>query len=254
MLKVFVIEDERPAMDHLVKSLKQVDETINIVSTAGSVKESIEWLNNHPAPDLIFMDIQLNDGLSFNIFRHCRITSPVIFVTAYDQYTMDAFSNNGIDYLLKPLDERKLEQSINKYKNLSRHFLHDYASLVDYLNNQQVSFNKKTRIIVKRGNEYQTIMLDDVVYFYTENKIVFLISKDNKKFMVNKNLGELEEELDKHRFFRVNRQCIVNVDYIKKFKPIDRSKLTIELTLPTQEEIIISQENAGIFKEWISKV
>lgn len=252
MLKVLIIEDEGPALERMLIQFKQLELPIQVLANTTSVRESIAWLQSHPSPDLIFMDVQLNDGLSFNIFLHCQITAPVIFVTAYDQYITEALSNNGIDYLLKPLEDHKLQQAIQKYLALRTHFLQDYSALIQHFTSQ--AQQPRNRIVVKRGNEYQTVLLDDVVYFFTEHKLVYLVNRENKKFMVNKTLTELDGTLDKRRFFRANRQCIINIDHVHKFRTTDRSKIHIELSLPAHEEIIISQENATQFKEWVGQV
>lgn len=251
-MKVMIIEDEAPALEKMLNQLSRLDNTLQIVATTTSVRESIAWLQSNPSPDLIFMDVQLNDGLSFHIFLHCRITTPVVFVTAYDQYITEALSNNGIDYLLKPLEDQQLVQSIAKYKKLRSHFLEDYSTLVRQVSAQLQA--PRSRIVVKRGNEYQAVLLSDVVYFYTEHKLVYLITRENKKFVVNKTLTELDCILDKGRFFRANRQYIINIDHILRFRTTERSKIHIELNLSSHEEIIISQENAAQFKEWVGQI
>jgi DNA-binding LytR/AlgR family response regulator len=252
MYNVLIIEDEKPALESLRQELALIDANIQISAATESVAESIAWLQEHKMPDLIFMDIQLTDGLSFNIFEAVKITCPVIFTTSYNDYMMKAFEYNGIDYLLKPIDREKLVHALNKYKALQHYFLENYRSLLDFLNNQE---KKRSRILVKRGIEYQSIRTENIVYFFTEHKLVFLVDKENKKFMADvSNLTELESELDKEAFYRANRKFIVNVNYIKKFKPLEKSKLSVELTLPLDEEIIVSQENASNFKRWVSGV
>jgi len=198
------------------------------------------------------MDVQLSDGPSFNIFKSTTITCPVIFTTAYDKYLTQAFEYNSIDYILRPIDQEKLKGAMKKYKSLQQHFLGNYSSLFSYLNGQD---KKKTRIIVKRGVEFQAIRTEDIVYFFTEHKLVFLVDKDNRKYMAEaNNLAELEEELDNNQFYRANRKYIVNANYIKRFKPLERSKISVEMTLPLDEEIVVSQENSGAFKKWISEL
>ena len=174
------------------------------------------------------------------------------FTTAYDKYLTQAFEYNSIDYILKPIDQEKLKGAMKKYKSLQQHFLGNYSSLFNYLNGQD---KKKTRIIVKRGVEFQAIRTEDIVYFFTEHKLVFLVDKDNRKYMAEaNNLAELEEELDDNQFYRANRKYIVNANYIKRFKPLERSKISVEMTLPLDEEIVVSQENSGAFKKWISEL
>jgi DNA-binding LytR/AlgR family response regulator len=251
-MKVLIIEDEKPAFENLVEELLQTDENIQTISTCSSVGESIKWLNNNQQPDLILMDIQLSDGLSFNIFKSCNITCPIIFTTAYDKYLTQAFDYNSIDYLLKPIAQNKLRTAIRKYKNLQTHFVNNHSALFDYLNNHD---KKRSRVIVKKGLEFQTVRLEDVAYFFTEHKLVFLVDKDNRKYLADKNnLSDLEEELDKKYFYRANRKYIINANFIKRFKPLERSKISVELILTVNEEIIVSQENAASFKKWIGEI
>jgi DNA-binding LytR/AlgR family response regulator len=251
-MKVLIIEDEKPAIENLVEELMQIDESFQVVGTCDSVQESIQWLTSNPQPDLIFMDIQLSDGLSFNIFKSCTVTCPIVFITAYDKYLTQAFDYNSIDYLLKPINPDKLKNAIRKYKNLQNYFVNNHSALIDYLNNHE---KKKSRILVKRGMEFQAVKVEEVVYFFTEHKLVFLVDKENRKYLAEKsNLSELEEELDKNLFYRANRKYIINANYVKRFKPLDRSKLSVELQLPLTEEIIISQENSSAFKRWISEM
>jgi len=251
-MKVLIIEDEKPALENIIDCLKNADEQIKIIGTLNSVQTSINWLNENPLPDLVFMDIQLSDGLSFNIFKQANITCPVIFTTAFDHYMTKALDYNSIDYLLKPIDCNRLNNTIKKYKNLQSHFVNNYSSLLDYFNHQQ---KKRSRVVVKKGLEFQTIKLEDIAYFFTEHKVVFVVDKDCKKFLAEINtLAELEEELDESMFFRVNRKYIVNANYINRYKPVDKSKISVELSVPVNEEIIISQENASTFKKWISEI
>jgi DNA-binding LytR/AlgR family response regulator len=256
-MKVLIVEDERPASENLVEELQAIDDDIDVVAGCNSVDETVRWLNRNPHPDLILMDIQLSDGLSFNIFKACEVTCPVIFTTAYDKYLTQAFEYSSIDYLLKPISQDKLKNAIKKYKALRNHFVnsHELASshpsLPDYLSNQD---RKRSRILVRKGVEFQAVRVEDAGYFFTEHKLIFLVDKENRKYMAEKsNLSELEEELDKNIFYRANRKYIINANYIKRFKPLEKSKISVELVLPVNEEIIISQENSANFKKWIAQ-
>ena len=258
-MKVLIVEDERPAFENMVEELQSIDENINVIGGCNSVDESIRWLNKNPQPDLILMDIQLSDGLSFNIFKACKITCPVIFTTAYDKYLTQAFEYSSIDYLLKPISQDKLKNAIRKYNTLRNHFVNSqehptngHSTLPDYLGNHD---RKRSRILVKKGVEFQAVRVEDTGYFFTEHKLIFLVDKDNRKYMAEKsNLSELEEELDKNIFYRANRKYIINANYVKRFKPLERSKISVELVLPVNEEIIISQENSASFKKWIGEI
>ncbi|HLX91759.1 MAG TPA: LytTR family DNA-binding domain-containing protein [Puia sp.] len=250
-MKVLIIEDEKPAYENLVQEMLQIDENMQVIAACTSVNESIKWLDANEPPDIIFMDIQLSDGHSFDIFKHCTVTCPVIFITAYDKYLTEAFDYNGIDYLLKPVSQQKLTVSIRKYKNLRSHFVNNHSALMDFLYQYD---RKKSLIVVKKGLAFQMIRIKDVAYFYTEHKLVFLVDKSNSKYIADKNnLSELQEELDEAVFYRANRKYIINANYLKSFKSFER-KVSVELTIPTREEILVSQENIVSFKKWINDV
>jgi DNA-binding LytR/AlgR family response regulator len=256
-MKVLIVEDERPASENLVEELQAIDDNIDVVAGCNSVDETVRWLNKNPQPDLILMDIQLSDGLSFNIFKACEVTCPVIFTTAYDKYLTQAFEYSSIDYLLKPISQDKLKNAIKKYKTLRNHFVNNQ----DHFTNGQIAAEYspghdrvRSRILVRKGVEFQAVRVEDTGYFFTEHKLIFLVDKENRKYMAEKsNLSELEEELDKNVFYRANRKYIINANYIKRFKPLERSKISVELVLPVNEEIIISQENSASFKKWIAQ-
>jgi two-component system LytT family response regulator len=246
-MKVLIVEDEKPASENLIEELQAIDDKIDVVADCYSVDETVRWLSNNPQPDLILMDIHLSDGLSFNIFKACEVTCPVIFTTAYDKYLAQAFEYSSIDYLLKPISQDKLKNAIRKYKTLRNHFVSNRDQVPNPL-------RKRSRILVRKGVEFQTVRVEDAGYFFTEHKLIFLVDKDSRKYMAEKNnLSELEEELDKNIFYRANRKYIINANYIRRFKPLERSKISVELTLPVNEEIIISQENAASFKKWIAQ-
>lgn len=251
-MKLLLIEDEIPALENLKLCINSLDNTIEIAGTATSVSGSLSWLKNNMVPDLILMDIQLSDGLSFYILKDGEIKCPVIFITAFDKYILEAFEYNCIDYLLKPIECNKLANALNKYKSLKYHFINNYASIIDYL---QYGKKNKSRIIVKKGSEFLSLKLEDIIYFFTEHKLVFAVDKDNRKFLCEMNsLTDFEEILDEKTFFRANRKYIVNANYITKFKSIDKSKISVDLFLPVNEEIIVSQENAASFKKWINTI
>jgi len=248
MLNTIIIEDERSASQNLVNALMNIEPDIHVAAQLFSVKESIEYFLREPEADLIFCDVQLEDGLSFEIFSRAEIRTPVIFITGYDQFVMNAFEYNGIDYLLKPVCEDELKKSIIKYHKLEKHFNNQSSlnNLVQYVS------RKRTRFIVKKGLENISLRLEDIVFFFTENKVVYVVDKWNKKYIADKNLGELEEDLDRAIFFRANRQYIVNINFIKGFKSYEKVKLQVDLNLPELNYcIIISQETAPAFRKWM---
>lgn len=252
MLNAIIIEDEKPAMEALIRTLSQVSTDLNIKARLGSVKESIEYLANQPEADIIFSDVQLSDGLSFDIFSHTGVRIPVIFITGYDDYMMMAFENNGIDYLLKPVDKSDVEKALIKYSKLKDHFAHTAAFVPVENLIKFISQHKKTRLLVKKGLENIALKLEDIVLIYTQNKLVYVIDSCAKKYITDKTLSELEMELDPSTFFRVNRQYIVNINYVKSFKSFEKVKLLLDITIPEiNHSIVISQETAPAFRKWM---
>jgi DNA-binding LytR/AlgR family response regulator len=249
MINAIIIEDERPAQETLVSTLSTIAPDVNVVARLSSVQESINYLATQPAADLIFSDVQLGDGLSFEIFNQSGIRIPVIFITGYDEFMLNAFEYNGIDYLLKPVDKESLNKALNKYRMLEKHFTNhnSISNLLDYLGN-----HKKKRMMVKKGLENISLRLEDIVLYYTENKVVYVIDRAGKKYLADKNLAELEEELDSTIFFRANRQYIININFVRGFKSYEKVKLMVDLTLPElNHPIIVSQEMAPQFREWM---
>lgn len=216
-----------------------------------SVKEGIEYFKKLPLVDIIFSDVQLPDGLSFEIFTESQIKTPVIFTTGYDKFMLSAFESNGIDYLLKPIGNEALRKALSKYKMLEKHFALQNNSLKNFLQ----LFGSKTnkRIIAKKGVENISIKHENIVIFYSENKVVYVIDNNNKKFITDKTLSELEAELDSSIFFRANRQYIINLNFVRSYKSYDKVKIKVDLMIPENNHfIIVSQIGAPHFRKWIS--
>lgn len=250
MKNAIVIEDEKAVAQNLLTTLKEVAPDIQVKAILETVQESIDYLGQHPEADIIFCDVQLTDGLSFSIFNEVKIDVPIIFITGYDKFMLNAFEYNSIDYLLKPVCREDLQKALEKYKRLEQHFTQT-SVLSNFL--QHFNQQKKTRLLVKKGLENISLLLEDVVLFFTENKIVYVIDKSGRKYLADKNLADLETELDNKTFFRVNRQFIVNINFIRSFKTYERVKLQIELTVSELNYfIIVSQETAPFFRKWIA--
>jgi two-component system, LytTR family, response regulator len=250
-MKILIVEDEKPAARQLEEEIKKIDEYIELVGICDSVNDTIYWLQTNPLPDLIMMDIHLPDGLCFNIFKTVPLACPVIYITAYDKYFTEAFECNSIDYLLKPISDVSLRNAIKKYKSLQTHFVQNHVSLTEYLNNVE---RAKSRILVRHGTDFQMVKVQDIAYFYTEHKLIFLVDRTNRKFLAEKNnLTDLENELDDKSFYRANRKYIINANFLKKFKPVENGKIQLELSLPTNEVIIVSKDNSISFKKWITE-
>ena len=251
-MKAIIIEDERPAAEKLQKAIQKADPSIEVVAVTNSVHSSVEWLQQNPQPDLLFMDIELGDGLSFKIFDEVNITSPVIFCTAYDEYWQEAFEHNSIDYLLKPVRQDKLETALNKYDKLKQHFAASLQQLQQWCRHPGENGYKK-RFLVKRGTDYISIKTSDIAYFYAAHKLVCMVDNKNQKFILDQSLAEIEKQLDPSQFYRVNRKYFVQQNAIKKIKTYPKSKLQLELEPAINDEIIISQENVAAFKQWMGQ-
>jgi DNA-binding LytR/AlgR family response regulator len=246
-MKVLIIEDELLAQAKLETMLQSIDSSIQIVGKLASVKESITWLMKNVTPDVAFVDIQLSDDHSFEIFRKYPIHFPVVFTTAYDKYLLDSFEFNSIDYLLKPISADKLKRSLLKLKKLEQHFI---QGNILKLMTQQPSPTSQKRIVVKKGAEFIALTLEDIAYFFTEHRIVFVKDFNGRQFIIDKNLSEIEADMDNKQFYRINRKFITNINAIEKFKS-DNGKIRIFLKPEIKEDVHISKETAPDFRKWI---
>ena len=245
-MRVLIIEDELPARARLEDILKRLDPDTFVAAHLGSVKETLRWLEINEDPDVAFVDIQLSDDHSFEIFRKHPVNFPVIFTTAYDKYILESFEFNSIDYLLKPITEERVKLSLDKLKILEKHFS---QGNIDRL----IKFERpKNRIVGKKGTEFIALSLDDVAYFFTEHKIVFVRDFSGRQLILDTTLTELEESLDRQKFFRLNRKIIAHYKSIIKFKP-DSGRIRIFLTPELREEVHVSKETAPAFRSWIKR-
>jgi len=251
-MKTVIIEDEKLAQERLEKLLNEVDPSIQVIAKLTSVENSIQWLKKNK-PDLIFLDIQLEDGLSFEIFKKVEFDTPIIFTTAYDQYAIKAFKLNSIDYLLKPIRKDELRESINKYKNIKSSYLHDFEDLFKSIANKEVSYKK--RFLIQYGQKIKKVETVDVAYFYAQEKNVFLTTFNNSTYPVNFTLEKLLEVLDPEKYFRINRKMIINFDSIKNMIPFSKSRIKLELNPPEPKEVeaLVSVERSPSFKGWLDK-
>jgi two-component system, LytTR family, response regulator LytT len=250
-MNILVIEDEQLAQERLQLLIKAYDSSINIVGCLESVEETVNWLNTKPHPDLILLDIHLSDGQSFEIFKRTQTQKPIIFITAYENYAVDAFRLFSIDYILKPVTAEALAAAINKYKSLSDIFTPaDYRLLMEQLKDT-ASTNYRNRFLAKVGQRLFFIPAGDVAYFAADNKIVFLIDREGNRFVINSTMEKLETELNPKDFFRLNRKIIIHADAIDQIKPCHSNRLKLQLKgVPATEEIIISRERVSEFKQW----
>ena len=246
MINVIIIEDEQPAIEKLKKILLESGEIINIVKILGGVEESVNWLSNHPAPDLIFMDIQLNDGICFEIFEAIKITVPIIFTTAYDAYAIRAFSVNSVDYLLKPIDPELLRNSLNKYKE---HYLSGKTDQINHMINEMpVKF--KSRFLIKTGVHFKSVSVTDIESFFIQERSIFLTTKDGKTLDIDYSLDQLEKMVNPEDFFRVNRNYLINTDFIKDMIGYSGNRIKVKMLYGTYlEPIVVSRERVIAFKQ-----
>ncbi|MEZ4830239.1 MAG: LytTR family DNA-binding domain-containing protein [Bacteroidia bacterium] len=251
MLKVLVIEDEHLAARRLIRLLKEIEPEIQILATLDSVKTSVEWLEGNQA-DLIFLDIHLADGNSFSIFDQIRVTTPVIFSTAYDQYAIRAFKVNSVDYLLKPIEKEELAQSIAKFKEARKPAADlNLTALAETLLGKARPVYQK-RFMVTTGEKIKSVPVEEVAYFFGQQKYVFLITRDNRRHIIDSTLSQLEETLDPAKFYRINRQFIIAYDAIVNMVAYSKSRVKVELDPPSDIEAIVSIEKSKSFKDWLN--
>jgi len=247
-----IIEDEKPAARLLQRKLQKLNIDVGVM--LHSVEESMEWFSKNEHPDLIFLDIQLSDGLSFEIFEKIDIKSAVIFTTAYDEYALKAFKLNSIDYLLKPIDEDDLEVALSKFKtrfpNENAPVNLDFEQIKKMFQNP-FEKNFKTRFTVKIGQHLKVISIDEIECFFSENKGTYIHTFDNRNYLIETTLEVLEQELDSKNFFRISRKFIVPLKSIKEIVLYSNSRLKVILPTYNEDEVIVSREKVSDFKDWI---
>jgi two-component system LytT family response regulator len=250
-MKILLIEDEAAAARRLEKMLHELLPEAAIQARLDSVENTVLWLQNNPAPDLILLDIHLADGASFEIFEHVKVTAPVIFTTAYDEYALRAFQANAVDYLLKPIKTNELAAALDKYKRFFA--APDYADLLRALRQREAVPDYLRRMLIRLGNSMKLVNVDDAAYFYTKDKITFVVTRSNgKRFPVDYPLDKLETLLDPAVFFRINRQFIVQVTAIREMHPYSKSRVKVDLDPPTDLETVVSTERSAEFKRWLA--
>ena len=253
-MKVIIIEDEAPAFRRFQKILEEVDPTIEIVEVLDSVESSVEWMKTNTLPDLIFMDIQLSDGISFEIFDQVEVTKPVIFTTAYNEYMLKAFRVNSIDYLLKPIKPKELKGALDKLKSLQKALGSAMPSLNlnEVIQSIKLTEKKyKSRFLIKQGDNLLVIRTNEIAYFYTKHGVVHLVTKTGKTHLTDFTLDDLEQQLDPLDFFRANRQVFLSLSAIKMVHRYHKGKLLVEVEPDYSETLIVSSEKSSSFKSWL---
>jgi DNA-binding LytR/AlgR family response regulator len=250
-MNVIIIEDEKPSARRLQRMLNVLD--VDAKTMLHSVEESITWFQNNEHPDLIFLDIQLSDGLSFEIFEAIEIKSAIIFTTAYDEYALQAFKLNSIDYLLKPIDEEELAEAVNKYKERlpnKQTVTLDFNDIKKLLVNP-IDREYKKRFSIKVGQHLKLINIEDIECFYSENKGTYLHTKEGRNYLLDTTLEQLEDELEPHTFFRINRKFFININAIKDMVSYTNSRLQIKLNSYKEQDVIVARERVKAFKSWL---
>ncbi|NOQ28434.1 MAG: response regulator [Bacteroidales bacterium] len=254
-MRVVIIEDEQHNYKMLKGMINKLRPDWEIAGALESVKQSIEWFEKNEQPELIFMDIQLTDGICFSIFEKVKIESMIIFTTAYDEYAIQAFKVNSIDYLLKPISEEKLSGAIKKsekildYFEIERNDKPDYETLLKALKSGEKNYRK--RFLITGSSSFFKIETKDIAYFYTINRITFAVTFDAKEHILDLTMEKLEEQLDPEIFFRANRSQIINIESIQKFESFFGGKLSVRLVNPFKDSVLISRLKATEFKNWL---
>jgi DNA-binding LytR/AlgR family response regulator len=251
-MNVLVVENEHPAADKIVRLLKKLDKSITVIDVIETVEDAINRLQENPQPDLILMDIQLDDGLCFEIFDTINVDTPVIFTTAYDEYTLRAFKVNSIDYLLKPVEEESLRAALAKFKKLNADkdpFRRDFRQLINEFRNQY-----KSRFLIRIGDKFRSVPAGEISHFHITERSVFLSDYNGRDYGIDNSLDNLQEMLDPRKFFRINRECIVNIDSISLMYSYSSSRLQLTLKGQEQNELfVVSRDKVADFKKWIDK-
>jgi len=253
-MKVLIIEDEKPAAKRLTKMVKQYRADCEILEVLDSVEGAVEWLETYKRPDLIFMDVQLADGISFEIFGQTEVTSPIVFTTAYDEYALRAFKVNSLDYLLKPIDPEELEKALCQYDKYHQNKNKTVDnSAIEQLLSTLTKKEYKERFLVKIGQQLTYLRVVDIAYFYSDEGLIFACQQNGKRHNLDYTLDQLADVINPADFFRINRKIITNLKSIKKIHTYFNSRLKLELAPATSLETIVSRDRVSDFKKWLDK-
>ncbi len=250
-MKIVIIEDEAVAARRLQKLVIALEPGVEVLAMLDSVESAVNWCIHNPSPDLFFMDIQLADGISFEIIEQVDIKAPIIFTTAFDEYAIKAFSVNSIDYLLKPIESENLERALKKFKLGNQKNNVDLKGILAELITGKTNYRE--RFLVKKGDSFFPLMIGEIAYFYAEEKLVFAKTKTNQRFIIEYTLDNLEGIINPENFYRANRQFFLSIDAVIQVKNSFNGKLKAIVTPNAEEEIIISREKAQTFKNWLGK-
>jgi len=248
-MRVIIFEDEKLASERLIQLLKQIKPEAEVLTSIKSVEAGVLWLQNHDEPELIISDIQLLDGTSFEIFEQVKVNCPVIFTTAYDDFAIKAFEVNSVDYLLKPIQKEKLEKAIDKYENQKGNSSELNLEKIQELLQGEPTY--KSRFLVKLGQRIKAIPVEKIAYFYSRDKLTYLVGFDGQKLPVDQTLEELDTLLNPTHYFRVNRKFLVHFDAVSDIHPYFKGRVKLELEPTIHEDIVVSSEKTPVFKKWL---
>ncbi len=255
-MDIVIIEDEVLAANKLEKMIVRYNADYRIVQKLGSVEAANEWLSEHEMPDLLFMDIQLSDGTSFDLLKTIEISCPVIFTTAYDDFALEAFQLHSVDYLLKPVSQEKLTKAFQKLEEMQQQFQQEEAhpeweAVIKTLETTQQTY--KSRFLIKTGTRYFPISTEQTYYFFSSQRITFLVTEEGKKYTINHTLDELAQLLDPADFFRINRKMIVHINSIQMVHKHFNGRLKVDLTPESTEEVMVSSRRVADFQAWLDR-
>lgn len=254
-MNVVIVEDEALAAEHLIQLLRKTGEPFMVQGILESIEEAVTFFSSGQKTDLLFLDIQLADGKSFEIFNQVTVDAPIIFTTAYDQYALQAFKHFSVDYLLKPVQQEHLDAAVDKWKRMAdkpRFAQEQLQQLKDWLTKEKTK--PKERLLIKSGNKLHYKPTDEVAYFLADGKEVYIYTRnENKKFLIDYTLEQLESQLDKQRFFRISRKAILNADAIAEVKGLISTRLEVNLNQPCEHELTISRDRSAAFKAWLDR-
>jgi len=253
-MRILIVEDEPQAADRLESLIREIRPGVELVGKLDSVKQSVQWINENPPADLVLMDIQLADGLSFAIFEQVEVKSPVIFTTAYNEYALKAFKVNSIDYILKPVDKDELAAAVRKYEALAG-LMKPQEKMIESIGYamQMLTKKYKERFVIKVGEHLKSVEVNEVLYFFSLDKATFSQTRDNRKHIIDFTLDQLEGLMDPARFFRINRKYLVAVDAIQDMVTYTNSRLRLVLKSSDDNDVIVARERVQEFKDWLDK-
>jgi DNA-binding LytR/AlgR family response regulator len=250
-MQILIVEDEPRAANQLQRLLKESKYQFDVLDVIDSVEDAAEWFEKNLAPELVFMDIQLADGLSFEIFQKTTVSAPIIFTTAFDQYAIQAFKVNSIDYLLKPIQQKELEAALDKFAKSQRKNPIEPTILKELLNSMQTP-EKRSGILVKEGSGFIQLRISELSYVYSEDSVTFGVTHNNKRYVIDETVDQLFQSLDESKFYRINRGQIVAKTSIQRIEPYFNHRVLLSISNSREQQFIVSRQKTSDFKDWMN--